>query len=171
MKLSQKSIDYLLSVNICAKPHFARCFVEDGYCDNIPDAMRDICCKLPFVPSLIDANESISTILKSNGIPIWAHPLGGINEPRFSKETFLYILDNLVKMGLKGIECYYSLYTKEEIDFLVSTAKKYNLFISVGSDYHGKNVKKVKIGEVSSSDIDINYEDILPLINYIKSRH
>ncbi|MBQ7308459.1 MAG: PHP domain-containing protein [Clostridia bacterium] len=150
IELSQESKKYLLSLNVCAKPHFARCFVNDGYAENIIEAMKGLTGKLPNVPCFIDSDIAIKAILESKGIPIWAHPLGGIHEKRLSKTKFLHILDGLMKQGLKGIECYYSLYSKEEIEFLVQTAKEKNLIISAGSDYHGKNVKEVQIGEVSS---------------------
>lgn len=169
INLSKKSIDYLNNINICAKPHFAKCFYEDGYAESIMDAMKNITNKLPNIPCLIDADLTIDYILKAGGIPVWAHPLGGINEKRLTKEQFLKVLKGLISLGLKGLECYYSLYTKEEIDFLVSTAKENNLLISIGSDYHGKNVKKVTIGEVSSEDFDINFEDI-SILDYINSK-
>jgi predicted metal-dependent phosphoesterase TrpH len=51
-------------------------------------------------------------------------------------------------MGIQGLECYYSRYSKEEIEFLIDCAKKNNLLISGGSDYHGKN-KTVKIGTLN----------------------
>lgn len=166
INLSQKSIDYLKNLTICAKPHFAKCFVDDGFADNIIDALSTMTKDFPDVPCTLNADYSISTILASKGIPVWAHPLGGINEPRLSKETFINVLEKLIEYGLKGLECYYSLYSKDEIDFLTSIAKKYGLFISAGSDYHGKNVKKVSIGEVSAEDIDIKFDDINIIKNF-----
>lgn len=54
-----------------------------------------------------------------------------------------------MECGLSGLECYYSLYNQEEQEYLLSQAKRYNLLISGGSDYHGKN-KTVQIGELSN---------------------
>ena len=158
--LSQKSIDYLNSQNVCAKPHFAKCFYEDGYAESIIDALKNITPQLPKIECSIDYNITVKNILSAGGIPVWAHPLGGINEKRLTRQEFLETLDSLVAVGLKGIECYYSLYDSEEINFLLKTAKKYGLAVSCGSDYHGKNVKKVTIGEVCCDDTIINEKDI-----------
>ena len=57
------------------------------------------------------------------------------------------------ELGIKGLECYYSRYNKEEFDFLVDCAKKNNLLISGGSDYHGKN-KLVRPGDTNLTPPD-----------------
>ena len=51
--------------------------------------------------------------------------------------------------GIEGMECYYSRYSEEEIKFLVKTAKENNLFITGGSDYHGKN-KDIGMGTLNA---------------------
>ena len=48
-------------------------------------------------------------------------------------------------MGIQGLECYYSRYTEKEVRFLLDTAKKYDLLVSGGSDYHGEN-RGVQLG-------------------------
>lgn len=50
------------------------------------------------------------------------------------------ILQKVVKAGIDGIECYhYTVNTKEKNDYLVNYAKKNNLLISGGSDFHHVN--------------------------------
>ena len=66
------------------------------------------------------------------------------------------------KGGLVGMECYYSRYTKAESDFLLAVAKKHDLLISGGSDYHGTN-KTVKLGELSADGIAIPTENLTVL--------
>ena len=53
------------------------------------------------------------------------------------------------KYSIEGLECYYSRYNQEEINFLITCAEKNNLIISGGSDYHGTN-KTVEIGKLSA---------------------
>ena len=43
--------------------------------------------------------------------------------------------------GLSGIEAYHSGHTKEDIEKYLELAKKYDLVITSGSDFHGINVK------------------------------
>ena len=53
-------------------------------------------------------------------------------------ESIVYLKFARLQCGLQGLECYYSRYNREEIDFLLQQARKHHLFISGGSDYHGK---------------------------------
>ncbi|MBI3041041.1 MAG: PHP domain-containing protein, partial [Chloroflexi bacterium] len=73
--------------------------------------------------------EAVALILRANGLPVLAHPLTN-HDP----ET---IIIELKAAGLVGIEAYYGEYTAEEINRLVSLAKKHGLIATGGSDYHG----------------------------------
>ena len=73
--------------------------------------------------------EAIELILRANGLPVLAHPLF-INDPEA-------IIIELKAAGLVGIEAYYDSYTAEEINRLVTLAKRYGLIATGGSDYHG----------------------------------
>lgn len=55
----------------------------------------------------------------------------------------------LKDIGLVGIEVFHSLHGKNEVFEYKRIAAKCGLFVSGGSDYHGKN-KDVKIGQVNS---------------------
>ena len=79
---------------------------------------------------------------------VWAHSLHGINEKPLSLEEVETQIVELKKIGLSGLECYYSLYNKEEIEGLKKIAEKHGLFITCGSDYHGTN-KYVNLTELS----------------------
>ena len=57
-------------------------------------------------------------------------------------------------MGIQGLESYYSRYTEKEVRFLLDTAKKYDLLVSGGSDYHGK-IKTVKLGQLNRDNLRI----------------
>lgn len=47
---------------------------------------------------------------------------------------------------IDGIECYYTLFTNEQTQFLLDYCKKNNLLVSGGSDYHGNNKPDTKLG-------------------------
>ena len=67
-----------------------------------------------------------------------------------------------------GLECYYSRYNSEEIEFLISCAKEKNLLISGGSDYHGSNKNNIQIGCLCTEDLLVDLEK-LTILNKIKS--
>lgn len=139
----KEKLDYI------GKPIMARYMLKDGICDNLEDCFKLYLNKLKLerIETRVDANVVVPAIVSAKGVCVWAHPLGGIGEERISFEKVEEIINLLIPLGLKGLECYYNMYTSEEIEKLLSIAKKYNLFVSAGSDYHGKN-KTVKIGDM-----------------------
>ena len=101
-----------------------------------------------------DGKEAIETIKSAGGIVIWAHPIGGEGERHLSPEEFLPKLEYMKKFGIQGLECYYSRYNMDEIEFLTDCARQNNLFITGGSDYHGSN-KNIPLGRLNTQDIEI----------------
>ena len=80
------------------------------------------------------------------------HENGGI---LFLAHTYVYKLENTEEFldklydeykKIDGIECYYYDFTKEQIDYIKSFAKKRNLLVSGGSDFHGNPERKNEIG-------------------------
>lgn len=104
-----------------------------------------------FKPSL---KEIIDLVHNNGGIVFLAH-------------AYLYEFDDteefLNKMydenNLDGIECFHTTFSKEHSRYLLDFAKKRNLLISGGSDYHGLNKKKHDLG-IGSGNLNIN-DDII----------
>lgn len=145
---SEQSLQEMASIEYIGNPIMSNYLVKDGIFANRNDAMKCIkSLKLPDSEINIDAHIILPAIIGAGGISVWAHPLGGLNEPRISIAEVEDVIQQLIPLGLRGLECYYNLYTQEEVDALVNLAEKYNLLISAGSDYHGRN-KDADIGEV-----------------------
>ena len=90
-----------------------------------------------------DGMTSVSLIHKAGGKAVLAHP-GLYRMDTDEKES---LVKRLKDCGLDGIECLYSKHTKEERDIYLEWARKYDLKISCGSDFHGEKVKPdVKMG-------------------------
>lgn len=83
--------------------------------------------------------DAIDVISKCGGISFLAHYDKKIGLGGFSKDDMEINLKYLIDMGLNGIERYYPTYTAESIEFVDYLINKYNLIISGGSDFHGKN--------------------------------
>lgn len=89
----------------------------------------------------IKVGELLDRIHNANGIAFLAHP-------------YIYKIDNTEKMvevliqkyNLDGIECYYSTFSSEQTEKMKSLCKKYNLFCSGGSDFHGKAKPDIQMG-------------------------
>ena len=50
------------------------------------------------------------------------------------------------KYNVDGIECFHNTFDEEKIKHLLELCKETKLFISGGSDYHGKNKPNVEMG-------------------------
>jgi len=114
------------------RPHIAQAMLEKGYIASIKEAFTRYISR--HGPAYVEREkmtpqEAVELILRSNGLPVLAHPLT-INDP----ETMVI---ELKAAGLVGIEVYYNGYTTEQIYRLVGLANRYNLIATGGSDYHG----------------------------------
>lgn len=57
------------------------------------------------------------------------------------------ILEELINnYDIDGIECYYSSFTDEQIEYLKEYCKKHNKYMSGGTDYHGSNRPNIFLG-------------------------
>ena len=149
IEYSDNSIQEMNKLKYVGKPIMANFLVKDGFFKDRQDAIINGIhkLKLPAQEIRVDARIVLPAITSAEGISVWAHPLGGLGEKRIDFDKVEEIINNLIPLGLKGLECYYNLYTEEECRKLEGLAIKYNLLISAGSDYHGKN-KTCDIGEV-----------------------
>ena len=147
---SEKSINYLNT-----KPNIRKFDLSDGYFDNIYDAVKVINKVKSSCPYRLDGGKVIETLSKCGVKMVWAHSLHGLNEKPISFEEVEILAEKMKKIGLSGLECYYSLYNETEINKLIKIAEKLGLFITCGSDYHGKN-KTVQLAELSADSTFIN---------------
>ncbi len=155
IKFSHDEREYLLSLNSVAKPHLARVIVEHGRAESVADAIDRYMKADDFPDGRIDAREAVLAIHSAGGRAVFAHPLGGEREAHLDKSELIRRVKALKNVGIDGLECFYSRYTAEEIEFLLSAADSHGLLISGGSDYHGEN-KTVTLGRLSADGGNID---------------
>jgi predicted metal-dependent phosphoesterase TrpH len=155
IELTKEELDWLYSRKSVVKTHLANILVRRGLADSNIPAMKKYLDACKTGKTKFDGIEAINVIKLSGGIPVWAHALGGEGEEHISQDLLLKQLKKMKEYGIEGMECYYSRYSEEEIKFLVKTAKENNLFITGGSDYHGKN-KDIPLGRLNNKDIEID---------------
>lgn len=90
--------------------------------------------------------EVIDFVHNSGGVAFLAHPYVYQFD---DTEAFLNKIYN--ETNLDGIECFHTKFNKEEVNYLLDFAKKRNLLISGGSDYHGLNKKNHNFGFVNNN--------------------
>lgn len=87
--------------------------------------------------------DSIEMIQQAGGLAILAHP----PQLRYDNNAQLeQILSDLVGNGLDGIEAYSTDATDEQTRHYMDLAKRFNLLILGGSDFHGQPKPHVRLG-------------------------
>ena len=166
IKLTDEELNWIYSHSSPGRPHIAQILVNRGVVSSIREAFDKFIDDnhSPVAPDIsrIEAKTAIEAITEAGGVACWAHPLGGEGEPRISYTTFKEQLANLTKIGIQGIECYYSQYSLQEINFLLGYAKENKLLVSGGSDYHGMR-KNINLGELNSEGYIIHSDKLTVL--------
>ena len=147
-------IKSLLAIPSVGKPHLGNLIVSKGYAKTRTEAIENIIDKCKTGNDKIDAELAINAINSSGGVSIWAHPLGGEREQELPEQKFIETLCELISYGLQGLECFYSKYALEKCTWLKNIARKNDLLISGGSDYHGTN-KSIPLGKLNAENIEI----------------
>lgn len=132
-----EEVEHVAGGNVIARPHFAQILQKKGYVVSREEAFtKYLACeafkKIERIKPAI--HECISVIKNAKGLAFLAHPIT-LNLKNEELEAYI---KELIGYGLDGIECYYPLHTKEYRGYLIGLAKKYNLLISGGSDFHGE---------------------------------
>lgn len=166
--LTDTELSWLYSRKSVVKTHIANILVNRGLADNNIEAMKKYLDNCKTGNTRFDGEEAIDIILKSGGIPIWAHPLGGEGEKHLEPDVFYQKLKIMKECGILGLECYYSRYSMDECNFLVECATKNGLLISGGSDYHGKNKDNIAFAQLNQTNQEIFEKQITLLTNVLK---
>lgn len=154
--LQEKGIDFPISEvdemaggGTVGRPHFARVMLKRGICqkwEKVFDTYLDtkeFHEKVDFVKPRV--NECIKWIKDAGGMVSLAHPYQiGLNNEELDK-----LVGELKDQGLDAIECWHSGHTPEMTAFYLSLAKKHNLHVTGGSDFHGETLKPhIKIAQL-----------------------
>ncbi len=142
--------------SLITRAHFGRWLVDKGYVSSIKEVFAryigDGCSC--FVPKqYTEPEKAIRLIRDAGGIAVLAHPL----LYRFSDERLSACVRELKEAGLQGLEAIYSANTDSDEKRMGSLARKLNLKISGGSDFHGKNKPLIDLG-TGKGNLKIPYE-------------
>ncbi len=141
------------------KQHIMHALMECGVTDQIFGNLYDeLFTKESDVNVITDAkfpepSDILSAIHEAGGIAILAHP-----------DLFdsLELLDELIALGLDGVEVWHPQSTEAQIDYLKAVAEKNSLLMTGGSDFHGMYSKgKISIGDLVTPD-----DQLRLLLNY-----
>lgn len=119
--------------------------------------------KMPFYREAQSNPDSIFYIDETNDYPKVQDVIDATHKAKglgFLAHLYEYPLDNheetirkmIKEFDLDGIECCHSSFTKEQSEFLIEFCKKQKIYMSGGSDYHGKAKPKVKFARAMNGE-------------------
>lgn len=95
----------------------------------------------------------VDKIHNAGGLAFLAH---GLIYPFTDK---WYSIEKILKTtNIDGLECIYPLFNEEDKYHMINLCKKYNKYISGGSDYHAMNKPNIQMGTGINNNIAVNKE-------------
>ena len=146
----EEEIRRLLAMDNPGKPHIGNLMVKYGFAKTKESAIRDFINQARFPSAYVRPEEAISGSLKGGGIPVLAHPFYGNGDDLIVGEDMERRLLYLMDFGLQGVEAFYSGFTEKLISQMLEYARRYDLYVTAGSDYHGTN-KLITLGDTGMS--------------------
>ena len=131
---------------VIGRPHFAKLLVEMGIAESINDAFARFVergQKYYAARNFLPIERSIRLIREAGGVPVMAHPF----QYKLDDAQLRELIRLCIKNGLMGMECRYSGYDEEKVQYLLDLAKEYSLLPTGGSDFHGSVKPHIQLGD------------------------
>jgi len=124
------------------RPHIAQALLEKGYVTDTAEAFQRYLIPCNVEKRFFPADQAIDLVHRAGGVAVLAHP-SLITPERRRLEN---LIDVLASFGLDGLEAYHGGANRDEVDYLISLARRRNLIVTGGSDYHGFAGDEGRIG-------------------------
>lgn len=143
------------------RPHVAQALLEKGLVSSAREAFDKYIGRAK--PAYVERDkmtpeEVVIILAKSGGLPVLAHPA---DIPDLEQR-----ITQLQRVGLVGMEVYYSSYNERTVKQLAALASKYNLVATGGSDFHGHD----EAHETGIGDVPIPPECVEKLFTLARQR-
>lgn len=113
---------------------YQRTFKQGGICD--------------FDIEYIDVFEAVRTIKDAGGLAVLAHP---------GQQQNFWLIPELIKVGLDGLELNHHAHSEKDREIIRDIAGHSGLFMTGGSDYHGKyEPQAIGIGDFLADESGVN---------------
>ena len=142
VNLDAKTVFDISGESTVGRMHIARALVQEGHVANIPEAFRKYIGDKSAAYVLgfyLSVPEAIKMIQDAGGVAVLAHPYLLRNDA---------LITEFAGYGLQGMEIYYPEHSQSMINFYLELAKKLNLAVTGGSDFHGSAKPDIKLGMV-----------------------
>jgi len=146
MDLKREELEKITGQGSAGRPHVAQLLIKNNVVSSVWEAFNKYLSKdrVGYVPKKkLKLKDAINLIHTAKGLAVLAHPIS--LKHRKYKETEAFLRE-LKYIGLDGVEAYYASHTKNFTSYLINAAKRNNLLISGGSDFHGTNKPDTDLG-------------------------
>lgn len=149
----KEELEQLFSMDNPGKPHIGNMMIRCGYAETKEKAIKEFINKKRFLDEYVRPEEAIEGILKAGGVPVLAHPAYGSGDQLILGDVMDHRLRKLIGFGLEGIEAFYSGFPEKIHASMMEFAETYNLYVTAGSDYHGRN-KIISLADNGMNEIE-----------------
>ena len=151
MDVSVEEAEKYSGGEVVARPHIARLLIDKGYVSDISEAFTKYLARggAAYVPRVrLSAEECISLVRSAGGLAVLAHP----HQTGLDEEALSALTARLKEAGLWGIEAIYGSNSPEMTYRHLELARRFGLFATAGSDFHGGNKPGISVGIPVSDD-------------------
>ena len=140
---------------LTGRPHFARVLIQKGFAKDYDDAFRRYFGESG--PAYVerqgpDVSEAAEQVAAAGGLAVVAHPIRlGVRDAAVEEAVIRELRD----AGLGGIEVYHSDHAPADVARYGAIAKKYQMAVTGGSDFHGDAKPDVELGRGRRGNLDI----------------
>lgn len=145
LELSEQEVNAKAGSDSIGRPHIAQVLVDKAYVQDTREAFdRYLKEGAPaYVPRMLsDTREVITWIRDAGGVPVLAHPTW----TRCQGEPLYRLCADLKEAGLLGLEVFYSSHDRRQTSRFLELAKRLDLLVTGGSDFHGAANPSIQVG-------------------------
>lgn len=145
LELAWKEVKAFAAEDVVGRPHFALAMKAKGFVASKTAAFDLYLAKGK--PAYADRfrlspADSMSAILNAGGVPVLSHPF----TLDLDRRALRQFVGELKDVGLKGIEAYYSEYSREQHQEYMALARDFELAVTGGTDFHGEINPRIELG-------------------------
>ena len=163
--ISFAEIEQEAGSGLVGRPHFAQVLLKKGYVKSMQEAFDKYLKKGAAAYEdkfRFPIPEAINMIADAGGIPVLGHPVT-LNCNGLQLEANIKAWK---RIGLQGIEVYYSDHDAALTSQYAALARRYGLIPTGGSDFHGSMIKGIELG-IGKGNLNIPYS-VLQELKQIK---
>ena len=145
LAITYQEVRALAGTEAVGRPHIAQVLMQKSYVRSAREAFDRYLGegKPAYVPrELPDPADAVAWICQAKGVPVLAHPLW----VKQKGEAFRKLCEQLKGAGLGGIEVHYSTHSRQETSEFLNVARRLDLLVTGGSDFHGITKPDIEVG-------------------------